>query len=67
MQVEGMGAHTAELIIRYREENGPFHHTEELRQVPSMGDVTFNRLKELVSVSAGARSHESEADEADEA
>ena len=64
MQVEGMGAHTAEQIIRYREENGPFHNAEELRQVPGIGDATFNRLKEAVSVSAGGRSHESEADEA---
>jgi competence ComEA-like helix-hairpin-helix protein len=67
MQVEGMGAQTAEQIIRYREENGPFHHAEELRQVPGIGEATFNRLKDVVSVNAGDRSHESEADETDEA
>jgi len=63
MQVEGVGAHTADQIIRYREENGPFQNTEELCQVPGIGEATFNRLKEMVSISAGERSHESEEDE----
>jgi competence ComEA-like helix-hairpin-helix protein len=64
MQVEGLGAHTADQIIRYREENGPFQNTEELCQVPGIGEATFNRLKDMVSVSAGERSRESEEDEA---
>lgn len=47
----GVGPRTAELIIQYRKEHGGFEKVEELMNVKGIGERTFLRLRELVSVS----------------
>lgn len=46
----GIGATIANSIIEYREENGDFQTTEELKNVSRIGDKTFDKLKDLVTV-----------------
>ena len=43
---------TAQKIIAYRESVGAFQSTEELMQVDGIGEKTFQKLKELVTVEA---------------
>ena len=52
----GIGPKTAELIIEYRKETGGFKKVEELMNIKGIGERTFLRLRELVSIdNAGAR------------
>ena len=46
----GIGPALAQNIIQYREENGPFAMTEELMLVPGIGEVTYDGLKDLITV-----------------
>jgi competence protein ComEA len=46
----GVGPSTAKKIIDYREEHGGFSSVEELNEVSGIGDVTFEKLKDLVTV-----------------
>lgn len=46
----GIGPRTAERIIAYRDEHGPFEKVEELMNVRGIGERTFLRLRELVRV-----------------
>ncbi|EJF41675.1 putative ComE operon protein 1 [Clostridium sp. MSTE9] len=48
----GIGPATAQKIIAYRESVGAFQSTEELMQVGGIGEKTFEKLKELVTVEA---------------
>lgn len=48
----GIGPATAQKIIAYRESVGAFQSTEELMQVDGIGEKTFEKLKELVTVEA---------------
>lgn len=48
----GIGPATAQKIIAYRESIGAFQSTEELMQVDGIGEKTFEKLKELVTVEA---------------
>ena len=41
--VSGLGQKTAELIIKYREENGIFKSREELKKVPRLGAKAFEQ------------------------
>lgn len=45
-----IGPAMAQRIVDYREANGPFAATEELRNITGIGDKTFDALKELVTV-----------------
>ncbi len=47
----GIGKVTAERIIRYREENGPFAHIEELLDVPGIKESTMDGLRGKITVS----------------
>ncbi len=47
----GVGESTANAIIDYRQENGEFLTTEDITNVPGIGDVTYENLKELITVS----------------
>ena len=52
----GIGPKTAELIIEYRKETGGFKKVEELMNIKGIGERTFLRLRELVSIDKpGAR------------
>ncbi len=46
----GVGPSTAQKIIAYREENGGFQSVEQLNDVSGIGDATFEKLKDLVTV-----------------
>lgn len=46
----GIGPSKAEAIIEYRETNGPYKSTEDLKNISGIGDKTFEKLKELISV-----------------
>jgi competence protein ComEA len=45
----GIGPKTAQNIIDYRSNNGPFSNVEQLMDVPDIGQVTFDKVKGLVS------------------
>ncbi len=44
----GVGPKTAQRIIAYRAENGPFASVEQLEEVPGIGAATVERLRDLV-------------------
>ncbi|WP_421379986.1 helix-hairpin-helix domain-containing protein [Bacillus salacetis] len=46
----GIGPAKAKAIIDYRTENGPFKSVEELKEVSGIGEATFERLKENITV-----------------
>ena len=46
----GIGDTRAQAIVQYREKNGAFRDIYELQKVPGIGDVTFNNIKELITV-----------------
>jgi competence protein ComEA len=46
----GIGPTTAEKIIEYREENGPFSTIEDIMDVSGIGPGTFERIKDLITV-----------------
>lgn len=46
----GIGPRTAELIIEYREEEGPFTKVEDLMNIRGIGERTFLRLRPLIRV-----------------
>lgn len=47
----GIGPAKAAAIVRHREEHGPFGVPGDLRDVPGIGEATFQRLADLVTVS----------------
>lgn len=49
-QLAGVGPATAEKIIAYRKENGPFKSAEELKNVSGIGDKTFDKLKDMIRI-----------------
>jgi len=46
----GIGPSKAEAIIEYRDTNGPYKSIEDLKNISGIGDKTFEKLKELISV-----------------
>ena len=48
----GIGAKTAALILEYRKKNGSFKKVEELMNVKGIGEKSFLKLKNRVTVSA---------------
>lgn len=46
----GIGPTTAQKIIDYRSENGPFQQIEDLLNVSGIGPSTFEQLKDLITV-----------------
>ena len=49
-QLKGIGPSHAAKIIEFREKNGPFKLPEDLMQVPGVGQKTFEKIKDLISV-----------------
>jgi len=49
MELEGIGATTAENIIKYRE-NKPFNAVEEIMEVKGIGSSKFEKIKENITV-----------------
>lgn len=46
----GIGTKMAELIIEYRQKNGPFKKVEELMNVRGIGETNFLKLKAQITV-----------------
>jgi competence protein ComEA len=46
----GIGPKTAELIVQYRQKNGPFKKIEEIMNVRGVGEKSFLRIKDRLTV-----------------
>lgn len=46
----GIGQTLATRIVEYREQNGPFRHTSELTRVAGIGKETYEKIKDLITV-----------------
>ena len=46
----GIGAEMARRILSYRTANGPFKSIEDIQQVTGIGDATYQKLKDLITV-----------------
>jgi competence protein ComEA len=46
-----IGTVTAGRIVAYREKNGPFRSINDLTRVEGIGKATFDKIKDLVTVS----------------
>ncbi len=46
----GIGAKTAELIVEYRQKNGPFKKVEELMNIRGIGEKNFLKMKPQITV-----------------
>lgn len=50
MKLSGVGAATADKIITFRKENGPFQDIEDIMQIPGIKEAKFLALKEDIKV-----------------
>lgn len=50
LTLDGIGATKAEAIISYREENGGFSSTEDIKNVSGIGDGTYEKIKDKITV-----------------
>ena len=50
MTLDGVGEATAEKIITYREEQGPFASIEEIKEVSGIGDKKYEAIKDVITV-----------------
>jgi len=50
MELYGIGDVKAQAIIDYREENGSFVSIEDIKEVPGIGDKTFEKIKDKITV-----------------
>jgi competence protein ComEA len=48
--IPGIGAKTAELIVEYRQKNGPFKKVEELMNIRGIGEKNFLKMKPQITV-----------------
>jgi competence protein ComEA len=48
--LSGIGPVTAQKIISFRKENGPFTSIEEIQKVKGIGPVTFEKIKDFITV-----------------
>jgi competence protein ComEA len=47
----GIGEVTAQAIVDYRNENGPFQRIEDLLKVKGIGEGTLDKIKDFITVS----------------
>ena len=50
MSLSGIGEKTAEKIISYREQNGPFVSAEDIMKVPGIGESKYENIKDSICV-----------------
>ena len=48
----GIGPKTAELVVQYRQKNGPFKKIEEIMNVRGVGEKSFLKIKDRLTVAA---------------
>lgn len=46
----GIGPSKADAIIEFRETNGPYKSIEDLMSISGIGDKTFEKLKDFITV-----------------
>lgn len=51
MSINGIGATVAGAIIDYRDQNGPFTYLEQIMEVPGIGNATFEKIKNYITIS----------------
>ena len=49
-KLPGIGPAYAQKIIDWRDQNGDFSNIEEIKNIKGIGDKTFEKLKDLISV-----------------
>jgi competence protein ComEA len=49
--LSGIGETRAQAIVDYRNENGPFKRIEDLLEVSGIGEGTFDKIKDYITVS----------------
>lgn len=49
-KLTGIGPATAQKIIDYRTQNGPFKTVEDLKNVAGIGDAKFENIKEEIDI-----------------
>lgn len=49
-KLSGIGETKAAAIIQYRTENGGFKSTEEICRVKGIGDATFNKIRDKITI-----------------
>ncbi|HRK61902.1 MAG TPA: helix-hairpin-helix domain-containing protein [Candidatus Omnitrophota bacterium] len=50
MTLKGIGSKTAERIIAYRQEQGPFQTIDQIVMVKGIGNAKFEKLKDQITV-----------------
>ena len=55
MQLPRVGPKTAQRIIAFRQEHGPFQRPEDLMNVKGIGEKTFRRLQPHITVTGADR------------
>ena len=50
MTLSGIGASKAEMIIKYREENGGFKEITDLMKISGIKQNSFNKIKDKITV-----------------
>ena len=53
VSLPGIGKAYAQRIVDYRSKNGPFKRVEDLLNVQGIGDKTFERIRERLTVGKG--------------
>lgn len=48
--INGIGTTVASAIISYREDNGPFTYLEQIMEVPGIGNATYEKIKNYITI-----------------
>ena len=51
----GIGPKTADLVVQYRVKNGPFKKIEEIMNVRGVGEKSFLKIKDRLTVAAAQK------------
>jgi competence protein ComEA len=46
----GIGLTTAQMIVDYRLQNGPFQIIQDIQNVPGIGPATYDRIKDYITI-----------------
>ena len=50
-KLDGIGPVKAQAIIEYRQKNGPFRKLEDIKNVPGVGDATYQKIRKDIALS----------------